>query len=55
MASTGFGTRDRLRRTVGGLLPVGIAFAMAATLLSSTFDWPDISGEPEPAAAGPRS
>jgi hypothetical protein len=41
--STGGG----LRRVVGALFVVGaIAFAAAATVLSSTFDWPDILREP---------
>ena len=36
-----------LRRTTGGLLVVGaVAFAAAASVLSSTFDWPDILREP---------
>jgi hypothetical protein len=36
-----------LRRTTGGLFVVGaVAFAGAATVLSSTFDWPDILREP---------
>src|SRR3954462_13953724 len=36
-----------LRRTAGGLFVVGaLAFAAAATALSSTFDWPDILREP---------
>jgi hypothetical protein len=36
-----------LRRTTGGLFVVGaISFAAAATVLSSTFDWPDILREP---------
>jgi hypothetical protein len=38
---------DGLRRTTGGLLLVGpLAFGTAATVLSSTFDWPDILREP---------
>jgi hypothetical protein len=42
-ASTG----DRLRRTTGILFVVGaVAFAVAATVLSSTFNWPDILREP---------
>jgi hypothetical protein len=41
--SAGYG----LRRTAGGLLVLGsVAFALAATVLSSTFDWPDILREP---------
>jgi hypothetical protein len=36
-----------LRRTTGGLFLAGtLAFAGAATALSSTFDWPDILREP---------
>jgi hypothetical protein len=36
-----------LRRTTGSLFLVGaLAFAGAATVLSSTFDWPDILREP---------
>ncbi|SHN88410.1 protein of unknown function [Geodermatophilus obscurus] len=36
-----------LRRTTGGLFLAGaVAFAGAATALSSTFDWPDILREP---------
>ena len=38
---------DGLRRTTGCLLVVGaVGFALAATVLSSTFDWPDILREP---------
>ena len=38
---------DGLRRVVGGLFLVGaVAFAAAATLLSSAFEWPDILREP---------
>jgi hypothetical protein len=45
MASTSTGIG--LRRATGGLLVVGaVAFAAAATVLSSTFDWPDILREP---------
>jgi hypothetical protein len=41
--STGHG----LRRTTGGLFVVGaVAFAAAATVLSTTFRWPDILREP---------
>lgn len=41
--STGIG----LRRATGGLLLAGaVAFAAAATALSSMFDWPDILREP---------
>lgn len=37
----------RLRRTTGAFLAVSAAgFAVAATILSSTFDWPDILREP---------
>jgi hypothetical protein len=41
-------SRDRgLRRTTGGLFVAGaLPFAGAATVLSSTFDWPDILREP---------
>ena len=36
-----------LRRTTGWLFVVGaVAFGVAATVLSSTFDWPDILREP---------
>ncbi len=36
-----------LRRTTGGLFIGGaVAFATAATVLSSTFDWPDVLREP---------
>jgi len=36
-----------LRRTTGGLFVAGaLAFAGAATVLSSTFDWPDVLREP---------
>lgn len=45
MASTSTGSV--LRRTTGGLFVVGaVAFAAAATVLSSTFNWPDILREP---------
>jgi hypothetical protein len=38
---------DGLRRVTGWLFVVGaVAFAVAATVLSSTFDWPDILREP---------
>jgi hypothetical protein len=38
---------DGLRRVTGWLLVVGaVAFAVAATMLSSTFEWPDILREP---------
>jgi len=37
----------RLRRVTGALLAVGaVAFGAAASVLSSTFDWPDILREP---------
>ncbi len=40
-------TSHGLRRTTGGLFVAGaLAFAGAATALSSTFDWPDILREP---------
>jgi hypothetical protein len=40
-------TGSELRRAVGALFVVGaIAFAAAATVLSTTFDWPDILREP---------
>ena len=43
MTATGTG----LRRATGGLLLAGaVGFAAAATVLSSTFDWPDILREP---------
>ena len=43
MTATGTG----LRRTTGGLFLAGaVTFAAAATVLSSTFDWPDILREP---------
>jgi hypothetical protein len=39
--------RPGLRRTAGGLFAAGaLAFAGAATVLSSTFEWPDILREP---------
>src|SRR3954453_3908518 len=45
MAATGTGTL--LARVTGGMLVVGaVAFAAAATVLSSTFGWPDILREP---------
>jgi Domain of unknown function (DUF4386) len=38
---------DGLRRVTGWLLVIGaVTFAIAATILSSTFDWPDILREP---------
>jgi hypothetical protein len=40
-------TSKLLRRTTGGLFVGGaVAFAVVATVLSSTFDWPDILREP---------
>src|SRR4051812_4240401 len=40
-------TGQALRRTTGVLLVLGaVAFALAATVLSSTFNWPDILREP---------
>ncbi|MEA3136657.1 MAG: hypothetical protein QOC71_938, partial [Thermoplasmata archaeon] len=37
----------RLRRLTGGLFVIGaVSFGIAATVLSSTFDWPDILREP---------
>jgi hypothetical protein len=45
MSGTTAGTG--LRRTTGALFVVGaVAFAAAATVLSSTFEWPDILREP---------
>ena len=45
--NTHTGDGDGLRRVTGWLFVVGaIAFAVAATTLSSTFDWPDILREP---------
>jgi hypothetical protein len=47
MTATTTGDGVRLRRVTGWLLVVGaVAFAVAATVLSSTFDWPDILREP---------
>jgi len=41
------GTSNVLRRVTGSLFVVGaVAFAIAATALSSTFNWPDILREP---------
>jgi hypothetical protein len=41
------GTTNALARVTGSLFVVGtVAFAIAATVLSSTFDWPDILREP---------
>ena len=40
-------TGDHLRRTAGTLFLVGaVAFAAAATVLSATFNWPDILRQP---------
>ena len=40
-------TDSGLRRTTGGLFVIGaLTFGGAATVLSSTFDWPDILREP---------
>jgi hypothetical protein len=40
-------TSSGLRRTTGGLLVASaLAFAGAATVLSATFDWPDVLREP---------
>jgi hypothetical protein len=45
MATTADG--DGLRRVTGWLLVIGaVTFAVAATILSSTFNWPDILREP---------
>src|SRR5829696_6613496 len=47
MSTTTTGDGAGLRRATGWLLVVGaVAFAVAATLLSSTFEWPDILREP---------
>ncbi|MEX5720298.1 DUF4386 domain-containing protein [Geodermatophilus maliterrae] len=44
---TGVHAADGLRRTTGGLFVAGaLAFAGAATVLSSTFGWPDVLREP---------
>src|SRR4051795_6462035 len=44
---TTVGVNQGLRRTTGGLFVGGaLAFGAAATVLSSTFDWPDILREP---------
>jgi hypothetical protein len=41
------GTSNTPRRVTGSLFVVGaVAFAVAATVLSATFDWPDILREP---------
>jgi hypothetical protein len=45
MGSTSAGSE--LRRVTGALFVVGaVAFAAAATVLSATFDWPDVLREP---------
>jgi Domain of unknown function (DUF4386) len=47
MSATTSGDGAGLRRVTGWLLVAGaVAFAVAATVLSSTFDWPDILREP---------
>ena len=47
MTTTTTGDGARLRRATGWLLVIGaITFAVAATVLSSTFEWPDILREP---------
>jgi hypothetical protein len=47
MSTTTTGDGAGLRRATGWLLVVGaVAFAVAATVLSSTFEWPDILREP---------
>jgi hypothetical protein len=44
---TSTNTGSGLRRITGGLFVVGaVAFAAAATVLSSTFNWPDVLREP---------
>src|SRR4051812_40740279 len=44
---SGTSTGPGIRRVTGALFVVGaLAFAAAATVLSSTFDWPDILREP---------
>jgi hypothetical protein len=44
---TSTGASSNVRRTTGGLFVLGaVAFAVAASVLSSTFDWPDILREP---------
>src|SRR5688572_805560 len=44
---TAMSVNSGLRRTTGGLFIGGaITFATAATVLSSTFDWPDVLREP---------
>ena len=45
--SKSMGESQGLRRTTGGLFVLGaLTFTAAATLLSSTFDWPDILRQP---------
>ncbi len=45
--STDFASSRALRRTTGWLFLIGaLAFGVAATVLSSTFEWPDILREP---------
>jgi hypothetical protein len=47
MGTTTTGDGAGLRRVTGWLLVIGaVTFAAAATVLSSTFDWPDILREP---------
>lgn len=47
VTSTAAGASTGLRRTTGALFVIGaIAFAGAASVLSATFDWPDILREP---------
>lgn len=44
---TSTSTGSGVRRTTGGLFVAGaLAFGAAATVLSSTFNWPDILREP---------
>ena len=47
MTTTTTADGDGLRRVTGWLLVIGaVTFAVAATILSSTFNWPDILREP---------
>jgi hypothetical protein len=47
MSTTTTGDGAGLRRVTGWLLVIGaVTFAIAATILSSTFNWPDILREP---------
>jgi Domain of unknown function (DUF4386) len=47
MSTTTIGDGAGLRRVTGWLLVIGaVTFAVAATVLSSTFEWPDILREP---------